>query len=282
MFRRAFAWWLLGITTFAVSAADASWEALRLEMAARTTNQVDHAVLFKPSEEASDTNSLRLAPLFLQEVRNTNQLHLMQITNAFGADPLPGNATQKADGASRVHFLWQYPTLGGLVRTQISYVWFVSPVEADAAASNRVPWNGVRLTLNQRGEPVFWEILAETRGLRLVFSTYSQEFQARLKHGARFPGRNFSLESDPLKHPRVALARLLEDNTTPMGPIIYLTPEAKEVMTLICRCMPSQGKQVAATGYYSLRPMPPEVLAAYPQLQAALDRQDLAEILRLP
>jgi hypothetical protein len=54
--------------------------------------------------------------------------------------------------------------------------------------------------------------------------------------------------------PDVIVARVIDDGPIPMGPIVYLSAETRQVSTLICRCMPAQARRLLVTGTYNLRP----------------------------
>jgi hypothetical protein len=67
-----------------------------------------------------------------------------------------------------------------------------------------------------------------------------------------------------------------------MGPIVHLNAGSQNVSTLICRCMPTQAKNLLATETYQLRPL------AESELRPRFDKADedaaarLARSLRLP
>lgn len=133
----------------------------------------------------------------------------------------------------------------------MTYVWF-SP-DADKTPSRTL--QGVRLTLNARGEPVIWEVLRDNSGAHLVFAAQSLETAARKAFGPPLPGRRFAVENDIAESPRVVVARVIDDGPVPMGPVVHLRAGTENVATLICRCMTVQTRQVVTNELYELRPL---------------------------
>jgi hypothetical protein len=198
----------------------------------RANLQFTNVVLFKP-QEAGPTNTLafKLAPLLIQEVVNTN-----------AAIALPF-----------VFFEENKILLGGKPHEQVTYIW-QTPTPTNSLASESTV-QGIRITLNASGSPVIWEVLADDSGGALIYVSQSLEAAAIETHGPPPPGRRFTIESSLETAPNAIVARVIEDGPVPMGPIVHLTAGSHNVGTLICRCMPTQAKNLLATETYQLRPL---------------------------
>ena len=207
----------------------------------RVTNCFVHTVLFKPSEtETNSTLALRLAPLIIQEVAGTNASALWQ--DQFASD---------ASGP-RLHVVSGTIALNGRPHDQFSYVWTYSATESGHKAQ------GVRLTLNARGEPVIWEILADSTGANILFVAQSLELAARAEFGSPLPGCKFSIERSLTDAPDTVVANVIDDGPVPMGPVVYLRKERRDVSTLICRCMASQGGTLLGQTNYAIELVVPQ------------------------
>ena len=69
---------------------------------------------------------------------------------------------------------------------------------------------------------------------------------------ALLPGRRFWIERSLASAPETVVARVIDDGPTPMGPILYLTVDSQEIVTLICRCMDAQADEVVGGGIYGI------------------------------
>lgn len=204
----------------------------RLAIYERTNLHFANAVLFKPVE-AGPTNTLAflLAPLILQEVVNTNQ----------------------ATAAPVVYFEKGSVRLNGSPHDQVMYVWNSSSAVSATSAAPTV--QGIRVTLNTSGSPAIWEVLADNSGGELIFVSKSVEAAALERFGKLLAGRRFAVESSLEAAPDAVVARVIEDGPVPMGPIVHLSARSHNLSTLICRCMPTQAKNLLATETYQLRPL---------------------------
>ncbi|HWQ91043.1 MAG TPA: hypothetical protein VN673_05180 [Clostridia bacterium] len=224
------------------------------------------ACFYKPAESTS-TNGLAftLAPMFL-EARATNakpSSQALQRTVYYGADT-----------ARR----------GDQLHARFTYVWRFAP-----ESSGRMPeiggFQGVRLTLNSRGEPVIWEVLRDRSGAELVFVAQSLENAAREQHGAPLPGRRHAIERGTNQAPKVIVARVIEDGPVPMGPMLYLDAATHSVITLICRCMPPQVKNLVDTEVYALTSAGADAVAEFGAVMEIGDpagSSRIERVLRLP
>ena len=196
----------------------------------RANLQFAKAALFKPLE-AGPTNTLafRLAPLFIQEVVNTNAAIM---------PPL-------------VFFEESKVLLNGKSHDQVIYFWRAPP-PANSTGTESLA-QGIRITLDTSGSPVIWEVLADDSGGELIFVSQSLEAAALKTFGSPLPGRRYASESNAEIAPNAVVARVIEDGPVTMGPIVHLNADSHNVSTLVCRCMPTQAKELVATETYGLR-----------------------------
>jgi hypothetical protein len=216
-------------------------EAIQARVAAR----FDITVLFKPADSASNnTIAVRLAPLIIQEVADTNVASLWR--------------DQFDSGDSGLLVVSESGTIvvNGRSRDQLSYSWTYA-ASAPPTKSERKS-QGVRLTLNAAGEPVIWEVLADSSGAVIIYVAQSLELAARAEFGPPLAGRKFSLELSLADAPNAVVASVIDDGPTPMGPVVYLRKESRDVSTLICRCMASQGGILLGQTNYELHLNPPQ------------------------
>jgi len=192
------------------------------------------AILLKPAETVfTNTPAFQLAPLLLVEVANTND-----------GPTLPAIQT--------VFFSEGEVWLNGQAHGQVSYAW---RREDDSPTSKRRPtWQGIRITLSAAGQPVIWEVLADSTGAELVFVSQSFEAVVQRECGPALAGRRFAVERAVGEAPKVVVARVIDDGPVPMGPLVHLHAATGDVNTLICRCMTAQARQLAGQGQYFLLP----------------------------
>lgn len=196
----------------------------RENLQSRVTNSFAYTALFKPGESESDASpALRLAPLIIQEVADTNATALWQDQFGGVAGPWVRCEPDTLD-------------LNGRPHERFAYSW----TYASAGRSGRKA-QGIRVTLNTAGEPVIWEVLQDSSGAEILYVAQSLELAARAEHGPPLPGRRFSIERSLADAPNTVVANVIDDGPTPMGPVVYLRAETREVSTVICRCMASQG-----------------------------------------
>ena len=223
---------------------------------ARATNNFAGADFFKPAEAKTTDLTFLLAPLILQQVNGTTGA--VARAGRFGALGL-SNGVPAVD-PSRPTVYWQADTvqLAGTGHLRFSYVWCYSPPGAaklsPGQAASGPAWQGIRITLNSAGQPVLWEVLADRSGARLIFVSRSLETAALAQFGQPLPGRRYAIERRVEEAPDVIVPRVIDDGPVAMGPIVYLSADARTVSTLICRCMPAQVRKLLASGTYELRP----------------------------
>lgn len=206
---------------------------------ARVTNWFNHSVLFKPTEtESNSAPALRLAPLIIQEMGDTN------------AGSRWRDQFDSEDSQPLVQSEFGFTVLDGRLHDQFSCRW--SYVSSEPSTNSVRKWQGVRLTLNAAGEPVIWEVLEDSSGADIIYVAQSLELAARTQFGPPLTGRKFSIERSLLDAPQTVVANVIDDGPTPMGPVVYLNQQSRDVTTLICRCMASQGGTLLRQTNYEL------------------------------
>lgn len=190
----------------------------------RARVQFDQTLLCKP-EEAEGVEHQR-APLLVQEVT--------------GMTVRPR--------APAVVYYWRTEARGlGQDLEQLNFVWSCPGGEQALEV-----WQGVRITFNAQGSPILWEVLRDSSGARVLFVGQSVEAAAMVTYPAPLPERRFWVERGVAEAPAVVVARILDDAPAVMGPIVYLRSEFREVVTLICRCMDAQAREVVELRTYRL------------------------------
>jgi hypothetical protein len=237
----------------------------RAEVYQRATNQFAQADFFKPAESKTNDLAFTLAPLILQEV--TGAKTPLTPLDRFGTLSL-SNGLLVLD-QSRPAIYWQADTvaLNGKTHTRLAYLWFYSPgpgasdrergvktISPDRAETG-LPMQGIRITLNSTGQPVVWEVLADTSGRELIFVSHNLEAAAAAQFGKALPGRRYATERSQAEAPNVIVARVIDDGPAAMGPIVYLSAGTWSVSTLVCRCMPAAVKTLQSTTTYVLLPL---------------------------
>jgi hypothetical protein len=162
-------------------------------------------------------------------------------------------------------------SVAGVNHLQMTYVWSCGKEQGTVL--------GVRITLDSQGLPVIWEVLDDRAGPRVIFVSQSLEEKAKKAFGPHSAGRHLAIEQPPGVAPDVVVARVIEDGPVAMGPIVHVTAKPCDISTVICRCMPTQARQLVGTKYYELKPLS-DVIANRFQVLGA-DR-DLAGALRIP
>lgn len=258
----------LGVVAGVVLAWPASAQVPARSLYAGESLVFEHAQLIKPFEETNTAVAYALAPLLIQEVKGTN-----------ASSPRPREVffqfgSARLNGQDRVQVLYWWRRGDGEVSAATGRSIFYPPRAAfmfESVTPKRarpinlepsVRWQGLRLTLDDSGRPVIYEVLAAPAVLAQIYVAQSVEAAARTVFGAVLPGRRFAVEPSLETVPRVVVPRVVEDAPAVMGPILYLRAENREVATLICRCMASQALQLVDTGYYRLiRANPPTAIA---------------------
>ena len=269
---------------FSLRAAQPPATAPHAEVYQRAAVQFLDSDLLKPAEPRNPDLTFKLAPLIVQELSPGNTP--TSAPDLFGTADLSNGVPALDLSHPAVWYSVDSVPLGGKLHPRLTYLWCYT-VEKPLPNAGILPMQGVRPTLNSAGQPVIWEILADPSGAEILFVSQTLEAAASAQFGPPLPGRRYSIERALDDAPAVVVARVIEDGPLPMGPIIYLRSGSRSVSTLICRCMPSQGRLVRTARNFELRPFPdqtapirPATAAFWPGDAATADR--LTRCLRLP
>jgi hypothetical protein len=256
-------------------AADAAQAQIAAQIYARATNQFTAAVFWKPAAVTNSDLAVELAPLMLQECSNnqasallsTNKLSNPAVTkdvpvSLFVLSHWPtASATGESNGSPgagpqrpTVFYAADSVQINGRAHPRFSYEWLYP--RADAVGKLRgLQSQGIRITLDARGQPALWEVLTDRSGQRLIFVSQTLEAAAFAQFGKPLPGRRYAIERELSQASGVIVPRVIDDGPVPTGPIVYLSEETRDVCTLICRCMPAQVKGLVATQVFDLTPL---------------------------
>jgi len=216
-------------------------QAIYARAGARFTN----AVLFKPAEPAAPDLPFNLAPLIMLEVSETNLPPQL-------SDGLSGAAGSSAKPGPVVCAWSDTLPLRGHPHARIAFYWNHAPAVGPRQSANSA--QGVRITLGTNGQPMIWEVMADTSGRRLIIVSEELERRAIAEFGPPLAGRRFSVETAANGSPDTLVMRVIDDGPVAMGPIIYLAKDTRDVATIICRCMPAQAASLVGTRNYDLMP----------------------------
>lgn len=230
---------------------------------ARATNYLDLAVLFKPRTTNEEDLSFKLAPFIFQET--TSASAASHNADAFARIVLTNGTVSLDRTRAAVYFAASTPLVNGRPHAQLTFVWFYE--SGSAHSKSPIPAQAIRLTLDSSGEPVIWEILADNSGRELIFVSQKVESAAAAEFGAVLPGRRHAIERGTNEAAQVIVPRVIDDAPVPMGPMVYLTREARSAAAVSCRCMPVQARKLARTEVYDLLPI--ESLGGWPFLHQA-------------
>ena len=221
------------------------------------------ARLIKPLEATNTALAYALSPLLIQEVKGTNSI---------------------TSSPCEIFYWFGSTRLHGREHPQVSYWWQLEAEEMSPGAQRTMnpnrkqtstPWQGVRLTLGDSGQPESYEVLADPSAITQIYVAQSLETAARAEFGPALPERRFAIEVSLDAAPHVVVPRVIANAPAVMGPILYLRAGTHEVATLICRCMDSQARHLAGTEYYLLTASNPPAAINDPTRQ-------LDEVLRYP
>ena len=256
------------------------------EIYQRATNEFAEADFFKPAEPKTNDLTSSLTPLILQEVNGAKEPPPQ--LDWFGTLSL-SNGVLVLD-RSHPAIYWQADSiqLKGRAHTRFSYLWCYSTgasgskrglgneYPSPGQAETSLALQGIRITLNSAGQPVIWEVLADSSGTQVIYVSQNLEAAAVAEFGQPLPGRRYAIERSPEDAPKVIVARIIDDGPVAMGPIVYLSVGARAVTTLICRCMPAQAKRLLVTSAYDLLPFQATTAQSLLTQVRALARQQTA------
>jgi len=234
-----------GVTpTGAVSAPVGSeiLEGLRL----RSAVHFEIADLLKPVSQESDFDPY-LAPLFYREVEQTTPSSATR--SSFGSLVLGETGLAADTGRPAVYFHESSLKWGASEYEQTVFLWF-RPGEDEGP----VRAQGLRATFDSQGFQCVFEPLSESSGASVFYVAKSLEAAALAKHGEPLAGRMHSIEPELEARPDVVVARVYGEGPMPMGPFVYVTDSGADVLSLHCRCSPSQMTTLREGADYELLP----------------------------
>lgn len=207
------------------------------------------ARLFKPDNQLRDQVEFSLAPLLLARSDASDPDGDQRY--AFGAVKRATSGTFEVDVSKpTIYYGESTAFLRGREYRQLRYRWWHSAPSQSARASQ-----GCRMTLDDTGRAVIWEILTDDSGMRFIFVATPLEDAARKEFGEPLPGRRHAIEAAVEDAPEVIVPRIINPGPVPMGPFLYIEGPGHSVATLICRCMESQFDDLAGDNQYELRPL---------------------------
>ncbi len=218
---------------------------------ARAGRQLAGVHYLKPAEGAEGLPA-RLAPLlFLQGAANHSEL------SEYPDRPgtlIPGDRQYVDMRQATVYFSTGALTTSNGSLPQITYAWRYQMPEKKGKPIKRLHWQGIRLTLDSHGNPVIWEVLNESSKRQVLFVSRRLEDKAVAHHRKPAPGRRYAIELPLSAAPNTVVARVIDDGPVPMGPAVYVAQGTRDIITVLCRCMPPQFTKVLSTSNYSIAP----------------------------
>lgn len=242
-----------GSGLFSLSAADRDRHRGYREQVHR---HFERAVLFKPRDGTLYGRRLDLAPLIVYEVPDEGQ----GVTHAprFGAlEEIDGGRVVVNTDLPTVYVETGATSVRGSLYDTMTYRWFCS---IDAPHGSFVVGKGLRIVLGADGFPIVYETASVDPSIgasadpRSLFVSASFELAAEAEYGRALVGRRFAAERPVEDAPRAMVFRTLEDGPQPMGPFLYIAASSRRIITMHCRCSPSQMDEVIESAYYDLVP----------------------------
>lgn len=225
----------------------------------RTGKEFERAYFCNPRLGAWPGIEETFAPLIMRQV----------------VDEGDGSNAGRSDEVREVYARTQAVTIEGVSYEQVVYVWQYLLKDKDTG----LPWQGLRITLGRDGFPLVWEVLNSRFDAAILFVSESAEDRARETFGPPLSRRRFAIERSSEDTPQTIVAGVLPDGPIPMGPYAYIEAKTHEIVTVLCRCSPSQVSEVVESLSYDLRPI--EALQE-PSLPPVVEQSNLAKQLRWP
>lgn len=220
----------------------------------RTQGVFDNAAYFKPNEGSGTPLFFQLAPLIVQEIGSAAERAPMHARIA-GVEANTSRRSALGVDKPVVYTESSTAVLNGHEFQQVAYRWMY-PHGGGAERGRRYRLRGYRMTLDENGFPFIWEVLDDDSNAIVLYVSRYLEDRAVARFGGPEAGRRYTVERPVDETPKIVVARLLDDGPQPMGPFVYVALEDLGVMTLTCRCMPSQVRYFSESVEYDLAPMP--------------------------
>jgi hypothetical protein len=237
--------------------------------------QFSAAFFLKPTRDLEGREAFVLAPLIIQYAGGDDDTLERRL---FGGASFENGELRSSSTPAIVYFVFSTVEIHGRPHRQVTYRWWYPEVPGRAA----IVGQGLRMTLDDTGQPVLWEILFQAEGQRFIVASTPLEEAAVAEFGAPLAERRFALERPLGEYPDVFVLRVIAPGPVPMGPFVYLGDPVPTPVTVLCRCMPSQFDALRGDGYYELAPMAQLGNDAAGGLPDELEAMPLEECLRLP
>jgi hypothetical protein len=224
--------------------ADAAVETFQ----SRATNTWHQGFLLKPQESSSSGLDYQLAPLLLFVGQTNGAVSGNALTNlTLGTVTYDTKKVEFEPTTQAVYWSFETGNQPEGETGRMTYRWFQ---ETQRGGTNRVQSQGIRLRLNAEGQPVVWEVLADSSGARLYYVSKSYAERIKSVEGGAVP----AFSTPPPPEEASVLVRELDDGPVPMGPIVYIDPGTGDVVSVICRCMAAQVEGLVGSRSFELVP----------------------------
>ena len=233
------------------------------------------AYFLKPTRKLEGSEAFVLAPLIVQYAGGDDDALEKRL---FGRAPFDNAALRASSTSATLYFAISSVEIHGRSHRQVTYRWWYPRSPGREATVGQ----GLRMTLDDAGQPALWEILVQAEGLRFIVASSPLEEAAAAEFGGPLVDRRYALERPLEEYPDVFVVRSIAPGPVPMGPFVYLGDPVPTPVTVICRCMPSQFDALRGSGYYELVPMTQLGDDAARGLPDELKAIPLEKCLRLP
>ena len=137
--------------------------------------------------------------------------------------------------------------INGAAHPQFTYSWqYGDPSEDSETHTGMI--RTLRMTIDSSGYPAVYEILAGNGKVMALHVSRGLEQKSSQEHGQPLPGRKYSVESGP----GVEVAGLVEDGPLALGPLVYVSLDGNQIVSLSCRCSPSRIDKADGSHRYDL------------------------------
>ena len=182
---------------------------------ARATNGFGSAVFFRPKETTAEDLVFRLAPLMMcetqppkSEIRNpksTVPSATQSVASEFGALEWSNGIVKVDTARPAVYFDMDTVRINERAHARMTmYLWCYA---MNPSGHEELGIQGIRLTLDLAGQPVIWEVLADSSGAELIFVSQSLEAAAARAFGKPLPGRRYAVERGSSEAPETRWLR---------------------------------------------------------------------------
>lgn len=216
-------------------------------LSARVETHFEEVDLIKPAAVGGGEFDTYLAPMFYREPAPGS----LASEAGFGALVREGEGWRVDTARPTVYFERGAVSHGGIDLEQLSLRWY-SPGPGGVPAVQ-----GLRMTFDSEGFPAIFEVLTDASGASIFYVSKPLETLALEELGEPLRGQRLSVEPDAQERLDVVVPRVLGQGPAPLGPFVYLGAEGTDVLSLHCRCSPSQITDIRGAVEYELAPHDP-------------------------